>query len=171
MSASPAPNSGSGASSYTSCSGPPCLWSRTAFILVPLLIQQNVHYFRRDTPRRIGAAETSLPIRAAALRPCVRNFMTRCQEQWPRHEIPRTRLNNLGRPKIRPRNSGVVLSVRICTRIPWPLLVIGPVIGTEDGNAAGYRVQPQEQVMCPCRLGAGATADVRAATQLSLPPH
>src|SRR5947207_8656926 len=23
------------------------------------------------------------------------------------------------------------LSVRICTRIPWPLLVIGPVIGTE----------------------------------------
>src|SRR4030095_114128 len=37
MRASPAPNSGSGASSYTSCSGPPSPWSLTAFMLAPLL--------------------------------------------------------------------------------------------------------------------------------------
>ena len=63
--------------------------------------------------------------------------------------LPRNPRNRVATraPRIRPRNSGVVLSVRICTRIPWPLLVIGPVIGTEDRNAAGYRVQPQEQVM------------------------
>src|SRR5262252_6439963 len=35
MRASPAPNGGLGASSYTSCSGPPSLWSRTAFMVAP----------------------------------------------------------------------------------------------------------------------------------------
>src|SRR5262245_22565586 len=38
MRASPAPSFGSGASSYTSCSGPPSRWSRMAFIRSPLLI-------------------------------------------------------------------------------------------------------------------------------------
>jgi len=52
-------------------------------------------------------------------------------QNWPCHEIPRNRLNNLGHPEPGSKFRSV-LSVRICTRIPWPLWLLGRLIGTED---------------------------------------
>src|SRR5205809_3879741 len=52
---------------------------------------------RRSTERFIESFRMLLRIRAA-LGPCVWNFMARCHEKWPCHEMPRNRLG----PHLRP---------------------------------------------------------------------
>ena len=87
----------------------------------------------------VGDQPIRAPIRAGAPGPCVWNFMARCDESGRATKYLGIVSTIWGaqNPASKFRSAFVGLSVRICTRIPCPLLVIGPVIG--DSRTPGQR--------------------------------
>jgi len=98
----------------------------SAFDCAVLIRGRGALYYR-------GITGSDQPIRGGALGPCVRNFVARCQRNSSESSHP------LERPEPGPEiRTG--LSVRIRTRIRWPLLVISPVIG--GAAKSSYLMKP-----------------------------